>query len=279
MSVCRRCNTPTHTACITLFFHVFRVCPTGYSFSLIPSCLIESAFSYISLTASKWCRTTDKHLSLKFLRGRLIASGAIVTFCLYEINRCVFLSVPPHRLFTSCSPRCETGSLSSPPECQVVRLAVYHTVLLDGRDKLLAVDFRCEMRWLNRGEPPWPLALLPASGSSQTKEKTINIWERYKSFICSFDIAHASHHPLGKRPFCVLPEGLCCSVGSQLLDTSYMDGWGGHVRGYHLCVSTKWSVLPPLLVWWFSVGRCFYCGGGPCWWDEAAGTKTHKCSS
>lgn len=177
---------------------------------------------------------------------------------------------------TSCSPHCVTGSLSTLAEYQVVYLAVYHAVLLDDCDKSLTVDFRCEMRCLNWGEPPWPLAPLPASGSSQTKEKTINIWERYKSFICSFDISHTSHHPWGKRSFLSAPWRLCCSVGSQLLDTSCVYGWGGHVRGYHLCVSTKWSVLLPLLVWWFSVGRCFYCGGGPCWWDEAAVTKTHS---
>lgn len=38
---------------------------------------------------------------------------------------------------------------------------------------------------------------------------------------------------------------------------------GGHVRGYHLCVFTKWSVLLAPLFWWFSVGRCSYCGEGP----------------
>lgn len=52
------------------------------------------------------------------------------------------------------------------------------------------------------------------------KGKTIYIGERYKSFICSSDAAPTSLHPRGNYLFCLLPEGLCCSLGSQLLDTS-----------------------------------------------------------
>ncbi len=91
-------------------------------------------------------------------------------------------------------------------------------------------------------------------------------------------------HPIipgESRLFCELPEGLGCSLGRQLLDTSVFglvtaSGLGGHARGYHLCVSTKWSVLLPLLFWWFSVGRCLHCRGGPCWRDEAAVMTTHR---
>lgn len=64
-------------------------------------------------------------------------------------------------------------------------------------------------------------------------------------------------HPLipgESHLFCELPEGLGCSWGGQLVDISAFGsvrarGLGGRVRGYHLYVSTKWSVLLPLLFW------------------------------
>lgn len=66
--------------------------------------------------------------------------------------------------------------------------------------------------------------------------------------------------------FCTLPEGLGCSLGSQLLDTSACGlgggGWGvGIISGFVSLPNGASSFQS--CFWWFPVGRWLYCGRGP----------------
>ena len=131
-----------------------------------------------------------------------------------------------------------------------------------------------------------PVTSAPSGSITQLinkKEKTVYIAERYKSFICSFDAAAGAPSSQGRAAFSLSsPRGSavagvvsCCGIPLCL------DWWGPEARGamrgdaiflslpngassFHFCFGR------------FSVGRCLYCGGDPCWRDEAAVMTTHR---